>query len=323
MGNILLLCKYNGQLTNFRRFIMSEQNSKIAEMLDHLVNDDTAKAEELFHEYVVEKSRDIYEGLIEDEVEEATSEDDEAVEEASEDEDEAVDEASDNDDEDAVEESADADDEEVEEGFDEVEMEADDEDEDESDPDATGDMMGDLEEPEGEEGEGDGEAADKGDIMDLTTAIRDLEDAFKEYADGEKDEMDEPEMDDMEAIQPEFESEEGAEDLETVREYANDVKDGHGAEKKGKPESADNKASPVAKPNNMGGTTANIAKGGEGGGSETGLTGKPKDMNTKNINKVGGSSDNERMSNNGSGHGAEKKGAGEGSADATSIIGSK
>jgi len=85
---------------------MSEQNSKIAEMLDHLVNDDTAKAEELFHEYVVEKSRDIYEGLIEDEVEEATQEDDEAVEEASEEDkdDEAVDEASDNDDEDAVEE---------------------------------------------------------------------------------------------------------------------------------------------------------------------------------------------------------------------------
>ena len=73
----------------------------------------------------------------------------------------------------------------------------------------------------------------------------------------------------------------------------------------------------------MGGTTANMTKGGEGGGSETGLTGKVKDMNTKNINKVGGSKDGERMSNNGAGHGAEKSGAGENSADATSIIGSK
>jgi len=303
---------------------MSEQNSKIAEMLDHLVNDDTAKAEELFHEYVVEKSRDIYEGLIEDEVDEATKEDDEAVEEASDEaDDEAVDEASDNDDDDdTVEESADADDEEVEEGFDEVELEGDDE-----MPDATDAMMGDVEdgeEEEGEEGEeGDeDEEATKGDIMDLKDAIADLEAAFKEYADGDAPE-EEPEMDDMEAIQPEFESEEGVEDLETVREYANDVKDGHGAEKKGKAETADNKASPVAKPNNMGGTTANMTKGGEGGGSETGLTGKAKDMNTKNINKVGGSSDGERMSTNGSGHGAEKKGAGEGSADATSIIGSK
>ena len=303
---------------------MSEQNSKIAEMLDHLVNDDTAKAEELFHEYVVEKSRDIYEGLIEDEVEEATEDDDEAVEEASEDEDEAVDEASDNDDDDdTVEESADADDEEVEEGFDEVELEGDDE------PDATDAMMGDVEDGEDDEEEGEDdmeggdEPATKDDVMDLKSAIDELEDAFKAYADGEDEGDMEPEMDDMEAIQqPEFESEEGAEDLETVREYVEKV-DGHGAEKKGKAETADNKASPVAKPNNMGGTTANMTKGGEGGGSETGLTGKPKDMNTKNINKVGGSNDGERMSTNGAGHGAEKKGAGEGSADATSIIGSK
>ena len=287
-------------------------------MLDHLVNDDTAKAEELFHEYVVEKSRDIYEGLIEDEVDEATDEDDDAVEEATDEDEDTVDEASDNDDEDSVEE-----------GFDEVELEGDDE-----EGDATAMFAKDAEEgEEGEEGEedddmeGGDEPATKDDVMDLKTAIDELEDAFKAYTDGEEDEMEpemEPEMDDMEAIQqPEFEADEGAEDLETVREYANDVKDGHGAEKAGKAETADNKASPVAKPNNMGGTTANMTKGGEGGGSETGLTGKPKDMNTKNINKVGGSSDNERMSANGSGHGAEKSGAGEGSADATSIIGSK
>jgi len=300
---------------------MSEQNSKIAEMLDHLVNDDTAKAEELFHEYVVAKSRDIYEGLIEDEVDEATKDEDESVEEASEEDkdDEAVDEASDNDDDDAVEESADNDDEEVEEGFDEVELEGDDM------PDATDAFKDDAEEGDEDEGdmEGGDEPATKDDVMDLKDAIDELENAFKEYADGEDNGMEDPEMDDMEAIQqPEFESEEGAEDLETVREYVEKV-DGHGAEKKGKAETADNKASPVAKPNNMGGTTANMTKGGEGGGSETGLTGKVKDMNTKNINKVGGSKDGERMSNNGAGHGAEKSGAGENSADATSIIGSK
>ena len=290
-------------------------------MLDHLVNDDTAKAEELFHEYVVAKSRDIYEGLIEDEVDEATKDEDESVEEASEEDkdDEAVDEASDNDDDDAVEESADNDDEEVEEGFDEVELEGDDM------PDATDAFKDDAEEGDEDEGdmEGGDEPATKDDVMDLKDAIDELENAFKEYADGEDNGMEDPEMDDMEAIQqPEFESEEGAEDLETVREYVEKV-DGHGAEKKGKAETADNKASPVAKPNNMGGTTANMTKGGEGGGSETGLTGKVKDMNTKNITKVGGSKDGERMSNNGAGHGAEKSGAGENSADATSIIGSK
>ena len=37
-------------------------------MLERLVNDDQAKAEELFHEYVVAKSREIYENLIEAEM---------------------------------------------------------------------------------------------------------------------------------------------------------------------------------------------------------------------------------------------------------------
>ena len=52
----------------------------LEQMLEHLVNDDTAKAEELFHEYVVTKSREIYEDLIEEEVK------DEEVDEASKDE---------------------------------------------------------------------------------------------------------------------------------------------------------------------------------------------------------------------------------------------
>ena len=48
--------------------------STLEQMLEHLVNDDQAKAEELFHEYVVAKSREIYEGLIESEIEEASDE---------------------------------------------------------------------------------------------------------------------------------------------------------------------------------------------------------------------------------------------------------
>jgi hypothetical protein len=292
---------------------MSDQ-TKIAEMLDHLVNDDTAKAEELFHEYVVEKSREIYENLIESEVE------DEEVDEATDEDDEAVEEASEDSDDDEVTESEGEDDEEVEEGFDEVEMEADDE---------TDDLEGDLEMGDEEEEEGDEEAeegdedeeATKGDIMDLKTAIEDLEAAFKEYADGEEGEGD---MDDMDMKMGDDFSPEMDEvgDLATVREYVEKV-DGHGAEKKGKAETADNTSSPVAGSNDMGGTTSNIAKGGEGGGSETGLTGKPQQMNTKNINTVGGSKESERMSKDGKGHGAEKSGAGEGAADATSVIGSK
>lgn len=292
---------------------MSDQ-TKIAEMLDHLVNDDTAKAEELFHEYVVEKSREIYENLIESEVE------DEEVDEATdEDDDEAVEEASEDSDEDEVTESeGDDDDEEVEEGFDEVEMEADDETDDLEGELEMGDEEEEGDEDEAEEGDEDEEAT-KGDIMDLKTAIEDLEAAFKEYAAGEEGEEDDMDMKMGDDFSPEMET---VDDLATVREYVEKV-DGHGAEKKGKAETADNTSSPVAGSNDMGGTTANIAKGGEGGGSETGLTGKPTDMNTRNINKVGGSKESERMSKDGKGHGAEKSGAGEGAADATSVIGSK
>jgi DNA-directed RNA polymerase subunit K/omega len=43
-------------------------NKLLQQMLEHLVNDDQAKAEELFHEYVVTASREIYESLIDSEI---------------------------------------------------------------------------------------------------------------------------------------------------------------------------------------------------------------------------------------------------------------
>lgn len=58
---------------------MAENNKLIEQMLEHLVNDETQKAEELFHEYVVSKSREIYEGLIEAEMKD--EEEDEEVDE--------------------------------------------------------------------------------------------------------------------------------------------------------------------------------------------------------------------------------------------------
>ena len=77
--------------------------SLIEQMLERLVNDDQAKAEELFHEYVVAKSREIYEGLIESEISEESDEDEEEVDEAAKDEDaeeDKVDEASEEDEDD-------------------------------------------------------------------------------------------------------------------------------------------------------------------------------------------------------------------------------
>ena len=64
-------------------------NKLLQQMLEHLVNDDQAKAEELFHEYVVTASREIYESLIDSEIaeEEEKEEDDEDMDEAAKDED--------------------------------------------------------------------------------------------------------------------------------------------------------------------------------------------------------------------------------------------
>ena len=43
---------------------MSEQKNKFEAMLEKLVADDRSGAEELFHDIVVEKSREIYENLL-------------------------------------------------------------------------------------------------------------------------------------------------------------------------------------------------------------------------------------------------------------------
>ena len=59
-------------------------NNLLKQMLEHLVNEDQAKAEELFHDYVVAQSREIYESMIDSEIaeEEEKDEDDEEVDEA-------------------------------------------------------------------------------------------------------------------------------------------------------------------------------------------------------------------------------------------------
>ena len=57
---------------------MTDRN-KFEEMLERLVNEDREGAEELFHEIVVEKSRDIYESLLEDEADIDETSDDEEV----------------------------------------------------------------------------------------------------------------------------------------------------------------------------------------------------------------------------------------------------
>ena len=133
--------------------------SKFEQLLDLIVNEEMDKANELFHEIVVEKSRDIYENLIAEEAEE--EEMDESADE------EEMDESADE--EDDMEESVDLED--------SYSMEADDEEGMPGDEE-TGDFGDDIgatdDELDGAEGSEDSA------IFDIKNAIADLEAAFAE-----------------------------------------------------------------------------------------------------------------------------------------------
>ena len=227
-------------------------------MLEYLINEDKSKAEELFHELVVAKSREIYENLLDDDVQ---------VDEASEEEDEESDE-------------------EVEEGF-EMGM-------DEVGADPADDMMGDLEAGDEEGGdefgdeEGGSEAATKDDVMDIKDALADLKAEFEAMLAGEDgEEHGEEEMGDEEGEEgeEEFGAEEEPEEESYVREYVEKV----APAKMG--DNGTNNKSIVAGKNDMGGTTANIAKGGtaSGEGTKGGLLNPAtKDLNSGNVNVPGG-----------------------------------
>ena len=176
--------------------------SKFDEMLELLINEDKEAAEALFHEIVVEKSRDIYESLLEDE---EVEEDDE------------VDEATD-------------------------------------------------------------------------------------------EEVDESEEETYESAKSAG---------ETMREYVEKVSATMG-------DNGDNTKSTVAGANNMGGTTANIAKGGESntGGTAGGLANPAtSEESAGNVNVPGGKA-SKSMKAQPKGHGAEKKGSGDNGANTKSTIGS-
>ena len=307
---------------------MADQKTTLEQMLEHLVNDDTAKAEELFHEYVVAKSREIYENLIEEEMEdEDVKEDskDEEVDEASKDDDkeeDKVDEASEKDedeDEEKVDESSN--DEEVDEEFEEVAVEADDEDPmDAMGGDAGDDLESDI---TGDDEDGDKEPEEL--FQDLDSIVDELQAKFDEIKGGDEEGADDMDMGDEEEKEEEMfapeSSQEPKDELETMCEYVEKVAGGHGAETKGSAESADNKKSTVDNmKNDMGGTTANIAKGGESNEKNDGGLAdiNAKEDNAGNVN-VPGAKNATKMSNE-KGHGAEKKGAGENADNKQSIF---
>ena len=319
--------------------------SKFEAMLELLVNEDKEGAEALFHEIVVEKSRDIYESLLEDE---EVDESDDEVEEAS---DEEVDES--DEDLDEADEEVDESDDDLEEGFDLDEFEV------EADPmmggDPADDMMGDMEpDMDGDDDmdmDGEGDVEDR--VEDLEDALEDLKAEFEKMMagddEGDMDDEGDDDMDmdmDMDDEEPEEEaftyesadeeveeaSDEEVEESDDEVEEASDEEVDESVKTAGEQmreyvekvapakhgDNGVNTKSSVAGKNDMGGTTANILRAdteesGEAGAGTT-IKGNPVQkqapaaMNTKNINVPGGKAGKTSFKKKEPGHGAETRG---------------
>jgi hypothetical protein len=285
--------------------------SKFEQMLEYLISEEQEKAKEIFHQLVVEKSREIYETILAEDFSEEVEEGMEVTFRETETEDDTMEAGDDMD-------------------MDDMDMMGGDDDGDVG-GDATDDFMGDIEggDEEGMDGaEGEGEIEDR--VMDLEDALDDLRAEFEQMM---GDEGGDEGGDDFGAADDEEESddemgaddEEGEDDEEEIkdsfnvsdnfmREYIEKVAGGHGAEKKSSGDNGDNVRSPVAGKNDMGGTTANIAKGGEAGGKgvQSGLL-KPntKEENFGNVNVPGGNAGKTAFKKKEPGHGAERKGSGD------------
>jgi hypothetical protein len=233
-------------------------DKKYEALIEHILNDETDKARELFHDIVVNKSREIYENIMD-------MEDDSDIEEIGDDID--------------IEQVGEADD---------MDMDMDMDDTMPSD-DQADDMMTDvamdaddsgMDDMDDEDAEADEELEDR--VMDLEDALDDLKREFEELMADEEAEEDE-EADDSEAeAEDEFTGDEAeAEDemketsnlqqtaklaADFMREYIEKVAapantEGQGVADAGKV-AAVNTKSIVAGKNDMGGSTKNIARGG-------------------------------------------------------------
>ena len=257
-------------------------------MLEALINEDQETAKEIFHNIVVAKSREIYEELLAEDFEEPTS-GQEAVEEEGEEEAMPV------------------------EGFGEEEEEGEEEEGEEEEEGGAEDEFG-GEEEEGED-MSDDEQTDR--ILDLEDALEELKAEFEQLM---ADEENEPEHHDG-VEDPSFGADEfGGEEEELegmgmpMMEYVNKV-GGATYDKFGKMgDDGANTKSIVAGKNDMGGTTANIAKSfsTEKGGTQGGLLNpSTKVEDFGNINKPGANAGKTAFKKKEPGHGAEKKGSAE------------
>jgi hypothetical protein len=275
--------------------------SKFEQMLEYLISEEQDKAKELFHQLVVEKSREIYETILSEDFEEVKEEE----EEVDEDKDETTEEE-------VAKEGMEVTFSETDDEEDEMEMAME---PDEIGGDATDDFMGDIE-ADGEEdgGDMDGEEGLEDRVVDIEDALDELKAEFEKMMAGEDGEEAGEEEGEEEAGE-----EEGEEDEEEMKDSFN-VSDNfmrEYIEKVANPKHGDNGVntkSTVAGKNDMGGTTANIAKGGEakGEGTAGGLANpSTKEENFGNINVPGGNAGKTAFKKKEPGHGAEKKGTGD------------
>lgn len=286
-------------------------------MLERLVNEDREGAEELFHEIVVERSRQIYEQILESEYEDEDETDDDLDESF---------------------------------GLDEFEMES------PMGGDATDDLLGDVEVDDMDMGdEGDLDTDDEmEDDADVEDRVQDLEDALEELKaefdammsddDSDEDDLDvgdegdldvgdedDADMSDDDETEEAFayESEEDLEEAkkskkygkktagEEMREYVEKISGGGLDAKKIGGDNGANTKSTVASKNDMGGTASNILRAdteqgveaakGQIKGSSLHKAGTKED-NAGNINVPGGKAGKTSFKKAEPGHGAEKKG---------------
>jgi len=214
-------------------------SKKYEQLIEYIINDEEDKAKELFHDIVVETSRDIYENLIDEE----DFAEEESVEDMS----------------DAIE----ADEEGISEEDDEMDMEMPDMDDEEG-------------EEEGEEAEEE-ELEDR--VMDLEDALDELKAEFDSMMDDDGEEKPEMDMDmdmEMEATETDEEavSEETVEEDEAIEEAEEEVEESEESEvvkeyvdKVAQPaNNSEAHTSPVANKNDMGGKAVDPT-GEEKGGS--------------------------------------------------------
>ena len=251
---------------------------KLEKVLEFIINEENDKASDLLHDVFVEKARGIYEEIAteDEELEEATNEDVEEVDEAK------------NDDDDDKEQVDEAD---IQDEFaDEIEADAEQIDQEEvAEEDPMGDEM-----PMDDEGmEDDGDDSVDEAFMNVEDALDELKAEFAKLMGDEEpmdDEMPADDMSDMVDAEEEDPLMMGGDDREPVEEELDYEEIGEGASPKAvsdpaNADTADNKKSPVASKNDMGGTAVNITNDGSAGdsGAES-----PKMEDAGNVNTLPG-----------------------------------